>query len=419
MLRSNIEQVKHYIATYCEETGLKWCAKELSDFDEAIARIDGMRPEQDEAKVKKLEEMYLLLNHEYQTLITKWVDKDQLALIMGHVMAAFTFIFHLSVSFDKSGYEQGLCGLASLLVCVAIYLGTRLQIYELWEAAGIVLLISFFSSWTPRNQVVRRVWPGLSTRATWQLKNLIYPLLVATLVVLWVLFNHSDMAIQEQDFVIEALIMVCLGIMWASQPAAARSTDVPNIVAIVLCMRLAYFNDTEQSQNKDIPKPLLEARGWFQQNLKHLMVVFVIALFSLEQRIAEEFRLDSFFRKQAHTLTAMHVAYQVVVTYNNLQLERDGPAQTAEAKAAEEKRETVASFLGFSIYIAAGACILLQILRSRCLRSRPLHAVSISCGLIFMKVCMLLGGKCGVMAYFCFLLMVYSFAMMVKQRVDS
>ena len=93
MLRSNIEQVKHYIATYCEETGLKWCAKELSDFDEAIAKIDGMRPEQDEAKVKKLEEMYLLLNHEYQTLITKWIDKDQPAMIMGSVMALFTFIF--------------------------------------------------------------------------------------------------------------------------------------------------------------------------------------------------------------------------------------------------------------------------------------------------------------------------------------
>ena len=153
VLRSNIEQVKHYIETYCEETGLKWCGKELAEFDEAIAKIDGKKPEQDEAKVKKLEEMYLLLNHEYQTLITKWIDKDQPALIMGSVMALFTFIFHLSVSFDKSGYEQGLSGLAGLLLSLVIYLGTRLQLYELWEAAGIVLLISFFSSWTPRNQV--------------------------------------------------------------------------------------------------------------------------------------------------------------------------------------------------------------------------------------------------------------------------
>ena len=136
--------------------------------------------------------------------------------------------------------------------------------------------------------------------------------------VIWYFFNTSDMGVQEMDFCLESLVIFNLIVFWVNQPVEARSKDVPLVVITVLCLRLSYFNDTEMSQNKDIPKPLLEARGWFQQNVKHLMVVFVMALFSLEQRIAEEFHLGTFFRKQAHTLTAMHVAYQVVVTYNNL-----------------------------------------------------------------------------------------------------
>ena len=33
VMRNNIGQVKHYIETYCQETGLMWCTKELDDFN--------------------------------------------------------------------------------------------------------------------------------------------------------------------------------------------------------------------------------------------------------------------------------------------------------------------------------------------------------------------------------------------------
>ena len=147
----------------------------------------------------------------------------------------------------------------------------------------------------------------------------------------------------------------------------ARSKDVPLIVITVLCLRFAYFNDTEMSQNNDIPKPLLNARGWFQHNMKHLMIVFVFACFPLEERISKEFNLDTFFRRQAHTLTAMHVAYQAVVTYNNLYLERNGPSESVEEKQYEDERATIASYLGFSIYIAGAIYIVMTLVRSGCI----------------------------------------------------
>ena len=76
VMRTNVEQVRHYVETYCKETELNWCNHKLASFNKAISKIDAMKPEKDEEKIKKLEEMYLLLNHEYQELITKWIDKD-------------------------------------------------------------------------------------------------------------------------------------------------------------------------------------------------------------------------------------------------------------------------------------------------------------------------------------------------------
>ena len=148
------------------------------------------------------------------------------------------------------------------------------------------------------------------------------------------------------------------------------------------------------------------------------MIVFVFACFPLEERISKEFNLDTFFRRQAHTLTAMHVAYQAVVTYNNLYLERNGPSESVEEKQYEDERATIASYLGFSIYIAGAIYIVLTLVRSGCYQKKPQHQVSICCGLIFLKICMLLGGKCGVMVYVLFVLTLYVFVLMIRQRQD-
>ena len=49
--------------------------------------------------------MYLLLNDSYQTLINKWIDKDQYAMVMGYAVSICAFIFHVTVNFDGSGFE--------------------------------------------------------------------------------------------------------------------------------------------------------------------------------------------------------------------------------------------------------------------------------------------------------------------------
>ena len=125
------------------------------------------------------------------------------------------------------------------------------------------MLISFFSSWTSRNIYLRRVFTLAASPATLRYNNLIYPFFVLLMGVIWYFFNTSDMGVQEMDFCLESLVIFNLIVFWVNQPVEARSKDVPLVVITVLCLRLSYFNDTEMSQNKDIPKPLLNARGWF------------------------------------------------------------------------------------------------------------------------------------------------------------
>lgn len=45
--------------------------------------------------------------------------------------------------------------------------------------------------------------------------------------------------------------------------------------------------------------------------------------------------------------------------------------------------------------------------------------VSVRCGLLLVKACMLLGGKCGTMVYFCFVLQIYNFALIINKRRDN
>jgi len=45
--------------------------------------------------------------------------------------------------------------------------------------------------------------------------------------------------------------------------------------------------------------------------------------------------------------------------------------------------------------------------------------VSVRCGLLLVKACMLLGGVCGTVVYFCFVLQIYNFALIVNKRRDN
>ena len=164
--------------------------------------------------------MYLLLDHEYQTLITKWIDKDQAQMFTGGMVAIFAVVFHVSVNFDNSGYENGNCGLASLLVSALVFINHETLGMESWQAAIVVMLISFFSSWKSRNIFLRRVFTVIekfmASPSTWRYNVLIYPFFVLLMYVLWIFYNSSDMGVQEQDYCFESLVIFILFILWVN-----------------------------------------------------------------------------------------------------------------------------------------------------------------------------------------------------------
>jgi len=84
---------------------------------------------------------------------------------------------------------------------------------------------------------------------------------------------------------------------------------VPWLLLIIVIMRVAYFNDTEQISNRPIEPQLLSARSWFQNNMSHVMFVVTITLFPLEEKVARERDFDTSFRIQAHALTALNLFY--------------------------------------------------------------------------------------------------------------
>jgi len=83
--------------------------------------------------------------------------------------------------------------------------------------------------------------------------------------------------------------------------------------------------------------------------------------------------------------------------------------------------EKLASFIGFSIYASVAMCILLTLAAFSCKQgeSASLEGLSVRCGLLFFKACILLGGKCGPLVYTGFILQIFSFARMLGQRRED
>ena len=53
-------------------------------------------------------------------------------------------------------------------------------------------------------------------------------------------------------------------------------------------------------------------------------------MFFLENKIARHYSFGKLFKAKAHFLTAANIVYQVIVTYNNIQIETHGKPKTAE-----------------------------------------------------------------------------------------
>lgn len=72
---------------------------------------------------------------------------------------------------------------------------------------------------------------------------MLYPCMVAALIVMFILAQEIDSMIQEIDYVTDAFVLLCLGFLWVTQPAHLRMRDRDSYVVIILCIKAAYFLD--------------------------------------------------------------------------------------------------------------------------------------------------------------------------------
>lgn len=248
---------------------------------------------------------------------------------IGIVMAINLLLIHQYVSFSRCPFEQDAAGLVGLSVSALTYLLALMGLYGLFVPAAVSFIISNGQTWRQRNAYWKLVYSKVS-RDTFKPKALVYPGITALLFFSWLLFNCGDL--MQQDFVIDSLIMLCLFAMWVTQPRHLRHRDLSNITVIVVCLKLTYFNDMEQSENTPTEPDLKSARLWVQKHISHLQVIPLILCIFLENKMARHYSFGALQKLQMHGLTAALICYQVVVTRNNLILET-GPPKTPEEEA--------------------------------------------------------------------------------------
>jgi len=59
--------------------------------------------------------------------------------------------------------------------------------------------------------------------------------------------------------------LVCLFMMWVTQPAYLRKRDLANILVIAACLKAIYLCDNEHGLNRMVEPDLAELKKMFQE----------------------------------------------------------------------------------------------------------------------------------------------------------
>ena len=103
------------------------------------------------------------------------------------------------------------------------------------------------------------------------------------------------------------MVCVCLAYMWVTQPQHLRAKILPNIVIIVLCLKLSHVNDKETAR-KDA-ESYVAMREYLDESLKHFQVIPLILMYFLENKIARHYSFGKLFKAKAHLLTTANIVY--------------------------------------------------------------------------------------------------------------
>ena len=134
--------------------------------------------------------------------------------------------------------------------------------YSLWIPALVSFVVSTGQSWRQRKDYFKLVY-SKAKKSNIMPKSAVYPGLICIIIVSYIVLNASDLMIQEQDYVYDSLLLVCLFMMWVTQLAHLRKRDFYNIVVIACCLKAIYLCDNEHGLNRNVEAELAELKNQF------------------------------------------------------------------------------------------------------------------------------------------------------------
>ena len=241
----NLEQIQTYLVSICEQSNQPWCAHEIETFSEEMVKFKEFNPEgkSDKDILDVIDLMHELANEKHQHFAKIWTEFNEVAFAFGIMVALFLIIFHQSVAFGRSEHQQNTAGVTGMLVSIGVYVGAGVfGLYPVEVSAVVAMIIAYGQSRKQRSDFI--LWAfEKADRSNWKPKPMLYPCMVATLIVMFILAQEIDSMIQEIDYVTDAFVLLCLGFLWVTQPAHLRMRDRDSYVVIILCIKAAYFLD--------------------------------------------------------------------------------------------------------------------------------------------------------------------------------
>ena len=90
---------------------------------------------------------------------------------------------------------------------------------------------------------------------------------------------------QECDYVIDGFVLIILGFLWLTKPTYQRHHDYLAYIAIICCIKFAYFLDNESSMNFKVDTTLTDWRNYIQGETKLLTMLPLVFMLPLEWKV--------------------------------------------------------------------------------------------------------------------------------------
>ena len=115
----------------------------------------------------------------------------------------------------------------------------------------------------------------------------------------------------------------------------------------------------------------------------------------------------------------MLAIYSFMMSRNKMMQPEAGTVLTQDEVALKGERDQMAAAIGNLTYLAVIGSMVACTIMVKFVEGKTWDNVSVRCGLLLAKAAMLTAGKLGPLVYFCMVLQIYNFGIIINRRRDS